>query len=204
LQKHRNIRNIGNYIHVDIALLKACRKKKRYAQEELYEACFQFLMPVCMRYHKNEEDARAIYNVAFMKILKNLNSIDLDEVPFAAWAKRVMTNTLIDQYRKDKKYRERISKRDNDRELEFHSSGIKNDAESNMGAAEIMKLLEYLKPATKRVFMLYVIEGYNHREIAEIMEMSEGTSKWHLSTARKELKELLKERNKINSSNIAI
>lgn len=157
-----------------------------------------------MRYHRNEEDARAIYNVAYMKILKNLNKLDLEETPFAAWAKRVMTNTLIDEYRKNKKYKEKISKRNDDRELEYHSHGVKNDAESNMGESDIMKLLDKLKPSTKRVFMLYVIEGYNHREIGEIMDMSEGTSKWHLSTARKELRELIKNQEKTTLSNIAI
>jgi RNA polymerase sigma-70 factor (ECF subfamily) len=204
LQGNKNIRTIGNYLHIDINLLKACRKNKRAAQEKLYEACFQFLMPVCMRYHRNEEDARAIYNVAYMKIIKNLDKIDLEDTPFAAWAKRIMTNTLIDEYRKNKKYKEKISKRDDDRELEYHSKGVKNDAESNLGESEIMKLLDQLKPSTKRVFMLYVIEGYNHREIGEIMEMSEGTSKWHLSTARKELRELISKREEIKFSNIAI
>ncbi|MEX1191453.1 MAG: RNA polymerase sigma factor [Brumimicrobium sp.] len=191
-------------MYVDADLIKACMKNKRKAQEQLYEACFKFLMPVCMRYHKNEEDARAIYNVAYLKILKNLNTIDITETPFAAWAKRVMTNTLIDEYRKNKKYRERISKRDNERELEFHSTGVRNNAENDFGESDIMILLDRLKPDTKRVFMLYVIEGYNHREIGEIMDMSEGTSKWHLSTARKELKVLLTKQQRVALSNIAI
>jgi RNA polymerase sigma-70 factor (ECF subfamily) len=67
-----------------------------------------------------------------------------------------------------------------------------------------MNLLEYLKPATKRVFILFVIEGYTHKEIGEIMEMSDGTSKWHLSSARKELKELLEKQEKIKLQNLAI
>jgi len=191
-------------MHIDVKLLKACSKNKRKAQEKLYEACFLFLMPICKRYHRNEQDARAAYNTAFIKIIDNLTKVDWEEVPFAAWAKRVMTNTLIDEYRKNKKYREKISKRDKERELEYHSTGVVNEAESNFGEASIMELLEYLKPATKRVFMLYVIEGYTHKEIGEIMEMSDGTSKWHLSTARKELKVLLEKKEKIKIENLAI
>lgn len=191
-------------MHIDVKLLKACSKNKRKAQKQLYEACFLFLMPICKRYHRNEQDARAAYNTAFIKIIDNLNKVDWEEVPFAAWAKRVMTNTLIDEYRKNRKYRERISKRDQERELEYHATGIVNEAESNFGEASIMKLLEFLKPATKRVFMLYVIEGYTHKEIGEIMEMSDGTSKWHLSTARKELKILLEKQGKVNLQNLAI
>src|SRR5690554_2839503 len=97
-------------MHVDVKLLKACKKNKRKAQEELYEACYLFLLPICKRYHKNEHDARAIYNIAFMKIIDNLSKLDLDEVPFAAWAKRVMTNTLIDEYRKIKNNEEILIK----------------------------------------------------------------------------------------------
>ena len=67
-----------------------------------------------------------------------------------------------------------------------------------------LRLLEYLKPATKQVFVLYVIEGYNHREISDLLKMSEGTSKWHLSTARKELQALLEQQEKNNRSRIAI
>lgn len=191
-------------MHIDVKLLKACIKNKRKAQEKLYEACFMFLIPICKRYHNNEQDARAAYNVAFIKIIDNLSKLDLEEVPFAAWAKRVMTNTLIDEYRKNRKYREKISKRDQERELEYHATGIINEAESNFGETSIMELLEYLKPATKRVFILYVIEGYTHKEIAEIMDMSDGTSKWHLSTARKELRILLEKQEKIKLQNLAI
>ena len=191
-------------MHVDDKLLKACIKNKRKAQEELYEACFLFLIPVCMRYHRNKHDARAVYNTAFLKIINNLPSLDYKEVPFAAWAKRIITNTLIYEYRKTKKYREKISKRDKERELEYFSEGVTNHAESDMGESSIMKLLDYLKPDTKKVFMLYVIEGYNHREVGEIMDMSDGTSKWHLSVARKELKKLIEIQEGSTLSNIAI
>src|SRR5690554_600802 len=146
-------------MHIDVKLLKACSKNKRKAQEKLYEACFLFLMPICKRYHRNEQDARAAYNTAFIKIIDNLTKVDWEEVPFAAWAKRVMTNTLIDEYRKNKKYREKISKRDKERELEYHSEGVRNNAENDFGESSILGLLDYLKPSTKRVFMLYVIEG---------------------------------------------
>lgn len=152
-------------------------------------------MPACFRYHKNEEDARAVFNMGFLKIIKSLEKLDFENVVFAAWSKRIMTNVLIDDYRKNKNHKEKISIRDNERELEYHSTSSANDAESNFGTENIMQLLEQLKPATKQVFMLYVIEGYNHREIGELLEMSEGTSKWHLSSARKYLRELIEIQN---------
>lgn len=196
MQNKSNIRRVNNYMHIDVQLLKACMKNKRIAQKELYEACFLFLMPICKRYHRNDEDARAIYNHGFIKILDNLSKLNLDEVPFAAWAKRVMTNACIDEYRKNKKYNEKVFKQDEEKKLEYYSKGVTNDAESNFGEDSILQLLDYLKPESKRVFILYVIEGYSHKEIGDIMDMSTGTSKWHLSTARKELRKLIKKQEK--------
>lgn len=191
-------------MHIDVKLLKACAKNKRKAQEELYKACFLFLMPICKRYHKNNEDAHAAYNDAFIKILDNLSKLDLDSVPFAAWAKRVMTNALIDEYRKNRKYREQIYKCDQETTLEFFSEGVTNNAVTDYNESSVLRLLEYLKPDSKRVFILYVIEGYSHKEIGDIMEMSEGTSKWHLSTARKELREMIAKIESQNINNLAI
>lgn len=180
-----------NYIYVNSDLLLACANNDRIAQKKLYEICFAFLMPNCKRYNRNEQDARAVFNAGFLKILKNLSSIDIETILFAAWAKRIMTNTIIDEYRKNKNYKKAIISRDSERELDYYTSSSQNSAIADMGKRDIMELLEYLKPAPKQVFVMYVIEGYNHREIAEKLEMSEGTSKWHLSTARKELKNLL-------------
>jgi RNA polymerase sigma-70 factor (ECF subfamily) len=147
-------------------------------------------MPVCFRYNNNEVDAQSAYNTGFIKILKALEKLD-ENVNFDAWARRVMVNTLIDEYRKNKKYNSRITKSDSDRELDYYSEGQSNDAESNLGYANIMMLVKELPTTTAHVFNLYLIEGYSHKEIGSKMEMSEGTSKWHLSTARKMLREKL-------------
>lgn len=171
-------------------IIEQCRRNDRKAINGLYEYCFHMLMPVCFRYNSNEEDARAAYNTGFIKILKALNKID-DNVNFNAWAKRVMVNSLIDEYRKNKKYNTQITKSDNERELDYYSEGNPNAAESNLGYENIIMLVKELPATTERVFNLYVIEGYSHKEIGEMLDMSEGTSKWHLSTARKLLREKL-------------
>lgn len=191
-------------MNIDEELLVACEKNNRKAQEKLYKACYVFLIPLCMRYHKNETDARAIFNKCFLKILKNLHTLNGNSSSFAAWAKRIMNNTLVDEYRSTKNYREKISKRDNERELDYHASSHVNHAETKFNEKSVMDLLDQLKPATKQVFILYVVEGYSHREIAEMLEMSEGTSKWQLSTARKELKQLLAKEHKKELDRLAI
>lgn len=179
-------------MNVTQEIIEACNRDDRKAINRLYEYCFELLMPVCFRYNRNEEDARASYNNGFTKILKGMKKVE-EGINFNAWAKRIMVNTLIDEYRKDKKYNTQIAKSDNERELDFYSTGHQNDAESNLGYENIMMLVKELPHTTSRVFNLYVIDGYSHKEIGEMLEMSEGTSKWHLSTARKQLREKLED-----------
>ena len=204
MHKEDKIKTLGKYTNITVELICECAKNDRKAQETLYEVCFRFLMPLCMRYNTNEEDARATFNIGFMKILKNIGSIEPEIGSFIAWSRRIMNNTLIDEYRKNKNYKERVTSREHDRELEFHSNNTSNQAYNDFNENSVLRLLEYLKPATKQVFVLYVIEGYNHREISDLLKMSEGTSKWHLSTARKELQALLEQQEKNNRSRIAI
>lgn len=171
-------------------ILLACTRDDRKAIQFLYEHCFEKHMPICFRYHKNEEDARSSLNIGFMKILKGLESVDKN-VNFTAWSKRIMINTLIDEYRKKKNYLSHISSKETERELDIHSDVSINEAESDMGYENILKLIKCLPEISGRVFNLYVIDGFNHKEIGELIGISEGTSKWHLSTARKILREKL-------------
>lgn len=182
---------------ITIEILAACRRDDRKAINVLYEHCFKFLMPVCFRYNNNEEDARSSFNSGFMRILNGLKKTD-EELNFHAWAKRIMVNSLIDEYRKNKKYNEQITKSDDERTLDFYSVGTANDAESKVGYENILMLIKELPESTALVFNMYVIEGYSHKEIGEALEMSEGTSKWHLSTARKLLREKLERLEKLN------
>ena len=171
-------------------IIKACIRDDRKAINHLYEYGFKILMPVCFRYNKNEEDARSSFNLGFLKILNGLPKLD-ENANFNAWARRIMVNCLIDEYRKNKRYTDKIVKSDSETTLDYFSTGTENEAESNMGVDDIMQLVQELPATTSVVFNLYVIEGYAHKEIAEQLDMSEGTSKWHLSTARKLLRKKL-------------
>lgn len=182
---------IGNYMHIDSNILKACANNDRRAQKQLYEYCFEFLMPVCLRYHTNEEDARSSLNLAFLKIIKSLGEVELGSLNFTAWSKRITTNTLIDEYRKSKNHTTHYITKETERELDVLGGNTQNDAESDFGCEAIFKLLKQIPEISAKVFNLYVIDGYNHKEISDLLNMSEGTSKWHLSTARKLLREKL-------------
>ena len=187
------IRTLHHWMKVDQELLKSCIKDDRKAIEQLYKHCFRTLMPICFRYHNNEEDARSSLNIGFVKIVGALKDVDLDGFNFGGWSKRIMNNTLIDEYRKRKKHRERYTSTDQESQLDYFADSHENDAISNFGTDSILILIKKLPESTGQVFNLYVIDGYNHKEIGEMLDFAEGTSKWHLSQAKKMLREMLEQ-----------
>ena len=171
-------------------IIAACKKNDRRAQEKLYEWAFTKLMPTCMRYHKNEEDARNVLNLGFVKICKNLDKLK-EGTPFEAWVRRIMTNTIIDEFRKNKNYLQLVDQKETDRELEIHGLSVDNGVWSKLEMDSFMGLLKRLPDVSRKVFNLYVIDGYSHKEIGNMLNISDGTSKWHLSNARKLLREMV-------------
>lgn len=171
---------------IDQALIDLCRKNDRKAQEKLYEWCYVKLMPMCARYHRNEEDARHVLNIGFVKICKNLDKLN-EDAPFEAWAKRIIKNTIIDEFRKTKNYVQLIETKEFDRELEVKSKNVENSVWSKLETDILMGMLRKLPDVSRKVFNLYVIDGYSHKEIGNLLSISDGTSKWHLSNARKKL-----------------
>ena len=173
-------------------LIQDCQAGKREAQFRLYRACFPVLMGVCLRYKKDKDDAAAVLNTGYMKILSNLDKYSM-HIPFTAWMKRIMINTIIDEFRSARKVRELIEYTDFTETDTFDDAVNWNEAEQQFGFDELLKMIKTLPPVTQKVFNLYAIDGYNHREIGEMLKMSDGTSKWHLSSGRKKLQELILE-----------
>lgn len=174
---------------IDTELLKACLQEDRKAQFELYKRCYGILMSVCIRYERNKEDAEFMLNKVFYKILTNLDRYD-QKAPFDAWIRRIAINTQIDEYRKNSR-----SKLDyNDQPMDVAPLHVMdyNEAEKRFDEEELLMMIRQLPPMSQKVFNLYVIDGYHHKEIGERLNISEGTSKWHLSSARKKLKVMLR------------
>lgn len=172
-------------------ILLGSAENDRRAQKVLYEYCYRQFIRLCMRYYANHEDARHALNNGFLKIVNGLQNVDLDELNFAAWAKRIIVNTLIDEYRKNKNHNQVIIGRETEAELANSAEKVENLGALELSYQEILDLLKTIPPISAHVFTLYVIDGYNHKEIGDLLEISEGTSKWHLSTARKLLRERL-------------
>jgi len=176
-------------MHIETALLQQCRKNDRKAHNELYRKCYGFMMAICLRYTSNREDAQHSLNNAFLKIVTNLDKYKA-EVPFGSWVSRITVNAIIDEFRRDKKRRENMSGVDFAEVRSAHPVNY-NEASLAMDAIELEEMIQKLPEMSRKVFNLYAIDGFTHKEIAEMLGMSDGTSKWHVSFARSFLKDLI-------------
>ncbi|MBI1305018.1 MAG: sigma-70 family RNA polymerase sigma factor [Bacteroidetes bacterium] len=162
--------------------VEGCKKTDRKSQECLYKYFYPLMMPVCMTYVENNDDAVDIFNRAFLKIFSSLDLYKY-QGPFGAWVRRIVVNTAIDFLRQNK----RISLQTSiDEAFDVHlDSHILED----MTSAEILSMIRLLPENHRTVLNLYVFEDMTHAEIGEQLGISSGTSKWHLNQARKLLKE---------------
>ncbi|MBT8195561.1 MAG: sigma-70 family RNA polymerase sigma factor [Bacteroidia bacterium] len=170
-------------------LAKQCGKNDRKAQYELYQYCYPILMSVCYRYYKNNEDSRSALNLTFLKVLSHFEKKGEAIVNFDAWIRRLMINTIIDEHRKNNNYKSVIQLSHFEKEYEDGMEGVDwNEAEDNLNVEELLTLIHELPVAESEVFNLYAIDGYKHLEIANMLKIPVGTSKWLLSQARLKLK----------------
>lgn len=177
-------------------IIEGCISNDRSFQEMLYRQHFSTMLRLCRRHTKDEDVAMQIVNNGFLKVFKKIDTF-AHKGSFEGWIKRIIYHSISDYFR---------SKNSNKRMrflmLEDRDEPIAEKALTNLYFEDIMKMVELLSPTTQKVFVLHAIEGYKHQEIAAQLNISEGTSKWHLSTARKELKRLIEQyhKTKINAS----
>ncbi|MCX6315869.1 MAG: RNA polymerase sigma factor [Bacteroidetes bacterium] len=168
-------------------ILEGCKKEDRKAQEQLYRNYYRAMASLCLRYTKNESDAVEVLNTGFFKVYKNIHRYDSTKASLYTWIRTIIINCCLDHIK---------SKQNISGAGELSQADIIHvppDVFTKMSAADILSLVRQLPTATQAVFNLYVMEGYSHAEIAKIAGISEGTSKWHLSEARKKLQVMIKE-----------
>ena len=154
----------------------------------LYKQYCSSMLALCRSYAKNEEDATEILQDGFLKIFQQISRYDSNKASMYTWMRTIMVRTAIDFLRKQNKKQVAIEWR------EEHDPVIDAEALERVSAQQILYLLQQLPETTRAVFNLYITEGYNHREIGELLKISEGTSKWHLSEARKTLQQMIQKR----------
>lgn len=142
-------------------------------------------MTLCLRYTRNEEDAKEILQDGFLKVFINIGRYDPEKSTLYTWMRTVMIHAAIDFIRRKEKFQPALQLQS------VQEPEIPNEVIERMDAGELLGWIQCLPPATQVVFNLFVVDGYSHKEIAALLSVSEGTSKWHLSEARKRLKKNL-------------
>jgi RNA polymerase sigma factor (sigma-70 family) len=166
-------------------LISGCIEGNRRMQEELYNRFSPRMYAVCLRYAANAEEAQDILQEGFIKIFKKLDSFR-GEGSFEGWIRRIFVNTAIEHFRR-KRYLTPVTEKE-----ENTIEGKYTSALDDLAAKDIMALVQELSPGYRTVFNMYVVEGYSHKEIADMLGISEGTSKSQLSRAKVILQDMVR------------
>ncbi len=167
-------------------LIKYCKEQNRRAQEELYRKYSSVLFGMCLKYSRNRTEAEDNLHDAFMIIFDKIGQFN-NKGSFEGWMKRITVNTVLQKYRKE-------------RHLDVVNENIKDEAalETDTTSISLARLLEYIQELPNKyrlTFNLYVLDGYSHKEISELLGTSTGTSKSNLARARMILKERIEKEN---------
>ena len=167
-------------------LVQGCTRNDRRIQELLYKQYCSAMLVLCRSYTKNDEDAVEVLQDGFLKVFQQIDRFDPSKSSLYTWMRTIMIRTAIDFLRKKNKKQETVEWKDT------HDPQIDAEALVQMSAQQVLYLLQSLPETTRMVFNLFVTEGYTHKEIGQLLGISEATSKWHLSEARRYLTNLLK------------
>jgi RNA polymerase sigma-70 factor (ECF subfamily) len=159
-------------------IIKGCIAGDRTSQQKLYDLYARKMMSVCLWYARNREEAEEILQDGFMRVFTYLHKFT-GEGSFEGWIRKIMVNAALFKYRNKSHLRAVV-----EYNAETHDGTQTPSVIAMMDAKELVKLVQTLTPGYRMVFNLYVLEGMKHREIAEILGISEGTSKSNLADAR--------------------
>lgn len=169
----------------DDELISHCKTGSLKYQERLYKQFYGYAMGIGLRYSLNRDDALEVVNDAFIKVFKSIHNFQSDK-PFKAWLRTIVVNTAIDRRRKELKFQLHVEANDS---MIVHA-GI--PAVENLGADDILKLMKQLPTIQHTIFNLYEVDGYNHDEIAGMLNIPSSSSRVYLSRAKEKLRTLLK------------
>ncbi len=146
------------------------------------------MIQMCYRYTSDRDKAMQIVNDGFLKVFKNIDRFEA-KGSLEGWIRRIVYRSISDFFRSEKKYLRLMVFEEKEKVAE---SSVLN----NFYYEDLIQMINHLPSTSAKVFRLYAVEGYKHREIAKLLNISEGTSKWNLSEARKHMKAMIKMRNK--------
>ena len=167
-------------------VIAGCVANKRNAQEQLYLLFYQRMYRLCMRYLRDDDLVPEALNAGFMKVFTNIKTYNGDKGNLDGWITAIMIRCCIDLQRSELRfqYHDDITETDD-------LTPISPDALDRLYAADLLRFIRTLPPASQTVFNLYEVDGFDHGEIAAMLNITESTSRWHLSAAKKQLREKL-------------
>ncbi|TDB69174.1 RNA polymerase sigma factor [Arundinibacter roseus] len=177
-------------------LVNGCRQRDRGAQKRLYDVFAGKMFALCLRYVKNRADAEDILQESFIKIYENIDSFRGDS-PLQYWLKSIVVNTALKHIRKQKPWMDLD-------DVQSHEANVAESANplSGFQMQQLLEFIQELPHGCQTVFNLYAIEGYQHNEIAELMGISEGTSKSQYSRARTLLQQKLNKEQRFDNESV--
>lgn len=172
--------------NVTKSIIKGCLKSDPNYQKKLYIKYYPVVYGVCKRYSSSNAEAEDFMQESFLKVYNSMGRCYAkDESQLGAWIKRLSTNHCIDQFRK--------KKMEFNDDYDFSRMIVEEDDEVALRYTpeQVINAIQQLPPRYNAVFNLYVLDGYTHKEVSEILNLNEGTSKSNLSKARKSLQKIL-------------
>ncbi len=180
-----------NLPHTEQLLIKGCIAGERTSQARLYNLYARKMMGVCMWYARNKEEAEEILQDGFMRVFTYLHKYAAIG-SFEGWIRKIMVNAALFKYRNKSHLRPVV-----EYNADTHDTSEGSSVIALLDAKELVNLVQTLSPVYRMVFNLYVLEGMKHREIAELLGISEGTSKSNLADARAILQRALTVKKKL-------
>ena len=179
---------MGTQVDIHKELIEASKRGDNRARRQLYELYARAMFNICYRMMNNREDAEDILQEAFIQAFSKLDSFRYEST-FGAWLKRIVINTCINSINKRK-----VDLLLTDDMYYFGNKGEEQEAELPLTTADIQKAMEQLPEGGRIVFSLYLLEGYDHIEIAQILGITESTSKSQYMRAKRKVYDILKEK----------
>ncbi len=170
----------------DQELIDGCKRRSKKHEEFFFKKYYGYVMGISLSYSKSRDLALEITNDSFMKCFDSFKK--MDEAPsLKPWLRRITVNTAIDYYRKGKRFQ-------NHREADGETPVFDDvSAPDQLAYEDILKLLNQLPEDQHLVFNLYEVEGYNHKEVADRLEITESSSRVYLMRAKSKLRQLIQQ-----------
>lgn len=185
-----DIRNVEKKIELE-EIINKCLSKDRLAQERLFKLYYGKMMAVCLRYTNDRDTAQEILQDGFIKVFDKLNTFE-SSGSFDGWIRRIMANTALDALRKNKRLNW-VEENDVNTKEDYNDplESFEFEQEFELKANVALEAINELSPAYKTVFNLFVFENYSHKEIADALGISEGTSKSNFAKAKMNLQKII-------------